>query len=121
MKDFTSRFVAPLASARPRGGRLIEGFSPKLKRRMRLFSHASFAQWMRLEADPAVRTFCERPARLAGEPAARLVDFCSRLRRHRGGRSGVHFDSQSCAYGRVSLLLSQRRQPRLSAPLRPIS
>ena len=30
---------------------------------------------MRLEADPAVSTFCERPARLTPEPAARLVDF----------------------------------------------
>ena len=27
MKDFTARFIAPLASVRPRGGRLIEGFS----------------------------------------------------------------------------------------------
>ena len=75
MKDFTARFMAPLGSVRPRGGRLIEGFSPKLQRRVRLFSHASFAQWMRLEADPAVSTFCERPDRLAPEPAARLVDF----------------------------------------------
>ena len=75
MKDFTPRFVAPLASARPGGGRLIEGFSPKLRRRVRLFSHASFAQWMRLEADPAVELFCERPVRLSPEPAARLVDF----------------------------------------------
>lgn len=32
MKDFTARFVAPLGSVRPRGGRLIEGFSPKLQR-----------------------------------------------------------------------------------------
>jgi hypothetical protein len=30
---------------------------------------------MRLEADPAVSTFCERPARLTEEPAARLVEF----------------------------------------------
>jgi hypothetical protein len=42
-EEFTARFIGPLASDRPRGGRLIEGFSPKLKRRVRLFSHASFA------------------------------------------------------------------------------
>ena len=75
MKDFAARFSAPLASVRPRGGRLIEGFSPKLQRRVRLFSHASFAQWIRLEADAAVRAFCERPCRLTLEPEARLVDF----------------------------------------------
>ena len=75
MKDFTARFVTPLASVRPRGGRLIEGFSPKLQRRVRVFSHASFTQWIRLEADPAVSAFCERPARLTREPGARLIDF----------------------------------------------
>ena len=35
--------------------RLIEGYSAKLQRRVRLFDHSSFAQWIRLEADPAVR------------------------------------------------------------------
>jgi hypothetical protein len=71
MKDF----AAPLETARPRGSRLLEAFSPKLGRRVRLFDHRSFRQWLRLEADPAVLAFCERPARLRAQPDARLVDF----------------------------------------------
>ena len=37
--------------------------------------HSSFAQWIRLEADPAVITFCERPVRIGPQRDARLVDF----------------------------------------------
>lgn len=75
MKDFRARFHGPVETARPRGARLIEGYSAKLQRRVRLFDHSSFAQWIRLEADPAVITFCERPARIGPQRDARLVDF----------------------------------------------
>ena len=75
MKDFAARFGTPLETVRPRGGRLIEGFSAKLQRRVRLLSHPSFAQWIRLEADPSVIAFCERPSRAGPEPDARLIDF----------------------------------------------
>lgn len=78
MKDFT----APLETARPRGSRLLEAFSSKLGRHVRLFDYRSFRQWLRLEADPAVLAFCERPARLWPQPDARLVDFWFR---HRDG------------------------------------
>jgi hypothetical protein len=46
---------------RPRGARLIEGFSPKLGRRLQFFDHATFGVWIGLEATPDVITFCERP------------------------------------------------------------
>jgi hypothetical protein len=71
MKDF----AAPLESARPRGSRLLEAFSPKLGRRVRLFDHRSFRQLLRLEADASVFAFCERPARLRPQSDAPLVDF----------------------------------------------
>jgi hypothetical protein len=48
---------------RPRGARLIEGFSPKLERRLQFFDHATFAVWIALEATPDVISFCERPSR----------------------------------------------------------
>ena len=80
MKDF----AVPLETVRPRGGRLLEAFSPKLGRRVRLFDHRRFQQWLRLEADPAVLAFCERPARLGPQPDARLVDFWVR---HRDGQA----------------------------------
>jgi hypothetical protein len=42
--------------------RRIEVFSPKLRRRLTLFSHDAQDAWILLEADPRVQTFCERPA-----------------------------------------------------------
>ena len=75
MKDQRARFSAPIETIRPRGARLIEGYSAKLQRRVRLFDHTSFAQWIRLEADPAVLAFCERPVRIGPQRDARLVDF----------------------------------------------
>ena len=75
MKDFTVRFHAPLEVTRPRGCRLLEAFSPKLARSVRLFDHASFEQWIRLEADPAVLSLCERPTRLGVNCDGRLIDF----------------------------------------------
>jgi hypothetical protein len=67
-------------SRRPRQRR-IEVFSPKLKRRVRLFSWAAHDAWVLLEADPAVRVFCERPAYLEGE-SGRLIDFWVSCGRH---------------------------------------
>ena len=75
MKDFTTRFRAPLEMTRPRGCRLLEAFSPKLASPVRLLDHASFRQWIRLEADPAVLSLCERPTRLGIKRDGRLIDF----------------------------------------------
>lgn len=75
MKGFAPRFAAPLDVPRPRGARLLEAFSPKLGRRVRLFDRSSFDQWIRLEADPSVLWLCERPARLGATRDARLIDF----------------------------------------------
>jgi len=49
-------------SKRRRGQRRIEVFSPKLNRRVTLFSWDSHDVWLLLEADPTVQAFCERPA-----------------------------------------------------------
>lgn len=75
MKDFTTRFHTPLEVTRPRGCRLLEAFSRKLTRPIRLFERASFEQWIRLEADPAVLSLCERPTRLGIKRDGRLIDF----------------------------------------------
>ena len=42
--------------------RVIEAYSPKLRRRFHCFDEHVFAQWIRLEADSTVREFFERPA-----------------------------------------------------------
>jgi hypothetical protein len=67
-------------SRRPRQRR-IEVYSPKLKRRITLFSWAAHDAWLLLEADPAVKVFCERPAYLEGD-AGRLIDFWVSRGRH---------------------------------------
>ncbi|MCK6376489.1 MAG: hypothetical protein L6Q69_20675 [Zoogloea sp.] len=54
---------------------MLEAFSPKLERRVRFFNRATFNQWLRLEADPAVHALCERPLRLGSERDARVADF----------------------------------------------
>ena len=61
--------------------RRIEVYSPKIQRRLTLFSRDAHDAWLLLEADPEVRTFCERPAYVAGE-AGRLIDFWVDRGRH---------------------------------------
>ena len=80
MKGSAPRVFEPLDAPRPKGARLLEAFSPKLGRRVRLFDHAAFEQWIGLEADPTVLCLCERPARLGVKRDGRLIDFW--VRRH---------------------------------------
>jgi len=44
------RYAAALDVARPRGARLLTSLQLKVNRRVRLFEHASFDQWVLLEA-----------------------------------------------------------------------
>ncbi|VTU45419.1 hypothetical protein SRS16P2_00138 (plasmid) [Variovorax sp. SRS16] len=75
MRGFAPRFSTPLDAPRPRGSPMLEGFSPKLGRRVRLFNRSTFRQWVRLEVDPAVLSLCERPVRSSPAPGSRVVDF----------------------------------------------
>ncbi len=75
MKESSPRFATPMSTARPRGARLLTAFSPKLGRPVRAFDHASFEQWVRLEADPGVISFCEHPCRVGANDDGRLIDF----------------------------------------------
>lgn len=68
------RFQSAVSNARPRGVRVIEAYSPKLGRRLQCFGEHVFGQWVRLEADPTIQAFCERPAYL-DHAGKRLVDF----------------------------------------------
>jgi hypothetical protein len=75
MKDLSPRFCIPIDMPRPRGARLIEGFSPKLERRLQFFDHATFAVWIALEATPDVISFCERPSQTGKDKGDPIVDF----------------------------------------------
>jgi hypothetical protein len=78
--DELARFSFPVSAPRPRGSRLIEGYSPKLGRRLKCFGRHAFEQWLRLESDPAVLTFCERPVAWDQNGEQRLIDFWIRDR-----------------------------------------
>jgi hypothetical protein len=60
---------------RPRGSRRIEAHGIKLDRRVQCFGEAAYSQWICLEADPSVKTYCERPAFLEIDNEKLLVDF----------------------------------------------
>ena len=75
MNESSPRFSTPTSVSRPRGSRLITAFSPTLQRSVCAFDYVSFAQWVRLEADPSVASFCERPARVGAGSDAGLIDF----------------------------------------------
>lgn len=75
MKESSPRFLVPASSPRPRGSRLLTAFSPKLGRTVVFFDHACFDQWIRLEADPGVLAFCERPRRVGSGVDGPLIDF----------------------------------------------
>ena len=75
MTDSSARFSVPISAPRPRGARLLTAFSPTLERAVRAFDHQGLWQWVRLETDPHITSFCEHPVRLGKDDDARLIDF----------------------------------------------
>jgi hypothetical protein len=74
MEDYL-HIAEPVALARPRGAHRFEAFSPKLARRMTFYRRPMLEQWVLLEAEPAVITFCERPGYVLIDGYQRLADF----------------------------------------------
>jgi len=74
-------YTQPLEVKRRPWQRRIEVFSPKLRRRLTLFSREALDAWVLLEADPRVQSFCERPAYVEGT-AGRTFDFWIDRGRH---------------------------------------
>jgi hypothetical protein len=63
---------------RPHGAHRFEVFSRKLSRRLTFYRRSMLDEWVLIEADPSIVTFCEQPrAVLIGEHR-RLVDFSVR-------------------------------------------
>jgi hypothetical protein len=75
MTRLTSGFLAPASVSRPRGSRRIDVYSPKLRRRLQCFGEAIYHQCLRLEADPTVLAYCERPAYFTIGNEKHLADF----------------------------------------------
>ena len=75
MNESSPRFVTPTNTPRPRGSRRLTAYSPKLGRTVRAFDHTTLQQWVRLEVDPGVVSFCEHPCRLGASDDGALIDF----------------------------------------------
>jgi hypothetical protein len=69
----------PVAISRPRGAHRFEAFSPKLARRVTFHRRALLEQWLLLEANPKVISFCERPGYVLIDGNRRLADFWVRF------------------------------------------
>ncbi|PMS34976.1 hypothetical protein B0G57_1128 [Trinickia symbiotica] len=69
------RNAEPVALARPRGAHRLEAFSPKLARRVVFYQRTLLEQWLLLEANPTVISFCERPGYVLIDGHRHLVDF----------------------------------------------
>ena len=64
----------PIAVRRSRGLHYYQAWSPKLRRRIALYSRSSLAVWLLLEASPDIDTFCERPGFIPHRFGAELPD-----------------------------------------------
>jgi len=53
-------------------------WSPKLARRLSLYSRRAIDFWAMLEAHPEITTFCEYPGRIRVDECSRLADFAIR-------------------------------------------
>lgn len=74
------RFVRAVNNARPYGTHRYDLFGPKIGRRLTLFGRFALDLWIRLESDPHVVTYCERPLCIPDAKPARAVDFWVRTR-----------------------------------------
>lgn len=63
---------------RSAGRRRIEVFSPKIARRLSLGSYDAYRTWLVIEANPAILSFCERPAYVDGSRGP-VIDFWVQL------------------------------------------
>jgi hypothetical protein len=76
------RFLRAVNSARPHGAHRYNLFGPKIGRRLTLFGRLALDLWVRLESDPHVVTYCERPLCIPDAKPPRIVDFW--VRTHNG-------------------------------------
>lgn len=69
------RFRRAATDARPYGTHRFDVFGPKVGRRLTLFGRRVFQLWLRLESNPQVVTYCERPLLVPEARGTRAADF----------------------------------------------
>lgn len=76
----TARFLKAADNSRPYKSHRYDVFGLKIDRNVTLFGQAPLNAWIRLEADPAVISYCERPLIVPDTKPKRIVDFWVRFR-----------------------------------------
>mgnify|MGYP000293312828 CR=1 FL=1 len=71
-------YTRAVVFSRPAGRRRIEVFSPKLARRLSLGGYDAYRTWLVIEANPWIKSFCERPTYVEG-PRGAVIDFWVQL------------------------------------------
>ncbi|WP_157646224.1 hypothetical protein [Burkholderia ubonensis] len=69
------RFVHAVDSTRPYYAHRYDLFGLKIGRRLTLFGQDALDLWIRLELDPHVLAYCDRPMCIPDTKPSRLVDF----------------------------------------------
>jgi hypothetical protein len=69
------RFWKAATDARPFGTHRFDVFGPKVARRLTLFGHRALQLWLRLESNPQVVTYCERPLLVREARGDRVAEF----------------------------------------------
>lgn len=70
-----ARFLTPADNSRPYKSHRYDVFGLKVEREVTLFGANALMAWVRLESDPLVRTYCERPMVIPDTKPKRVVDF----------------------------------------------
>jgi hypothetical protein len=70
-----SPLCRPINVKRPALVHRFEAWSPKLSRRLTVYSREAVSLWVLLEADPRVVSFCERPGYVRVNDHTVLADF----------------------------------------------
>ena len=73
--DEKLRFTAPADNSRPYGSHRFDTFCIKVGRRATVFGDLCLSALIRLEIDPSVLAYCERPMVLEDLKPKRVVDF----------------------------------------------
>ncbi|NYH14308.1 hypothetical protein [Paraburkholderia bryophila] len=69
------RFVRAVNNIRPYGAHRYDLFGPKIGRQLTLFGRLALDLWVRLESDPRVVSYCERPVCIPDAKPSRVVEF----------------------------------------------
>ena len=78
---YAPRFQRAVRTPRPPRTHRFDLFGPKIGRRLTLYGRNPLHLWLRLEADPQVDAYCERPLYIPDLRPPRCVDFWVRTSR----------------------------------------